>query len=138
MPKVFTSKRQKIGELGETIACIYLKKQGFSIIEQNYTKPWGEIDIVAVKDQKVYFIEVKAVSRERKGSNTVRYGMDDDFYRPEENMSRLKLRKLYRTIEIYIKDKKISIDTEWQLDLICVYLNNQKRIGEVKRIENIV
>ena len=64
MPKVFTSETQKKGEIGENIAVKFLMKHNFSIIERNYTKKWGEIDIIAEKSNKLYFIEVKSVSRE--------------------------------------------------------------------------
>lgn len=37
----------KIGNLGENIACNFLEKKGFKIIERNYRKKWGEIDIIA-------------------------------------------------------------------------------------------
>ncbi len=60
MPKVFTSEKQKIGELGENIAVKFLTKKGFFISERNYTKKWGEIDIIAEKNNKLYFIEVKS------------------------------------------------------------------------------
>ncbi len=79
MPKVFTSKRQKLGQLGETIAVTFLINRGFSIVERNYTKPWGELDIIAEMDKKLYFIEVKSVSREKKTEFHKR--IDD--YRPE-------------------------------------------------------
>ena len=68
MPKVFTSDTQKTGEIGENIAVKFLVKQGFSILDRNYTKKWGELDIVAKKDNKLYFIEVKSVSRETLSS----------------------------------------------------------------------
>ena len=64
MPKIFTSKTQKTGEIGENIAVRFLVKHGFSILDRNYTKKWGEIDIVAERNKKIYFIEVKSVSRE--------------------------------------------------------------------------
>ena len=47
--KNFTSDSQKIGQLGEDIACKFLMKHEFSILERNYTKKWGEIDIIAIK-----------------------------------------------------------------------------------------
>ena len=62
MPKVFTSETQKTGEIGENIAVKFLVKQGFSILNRNYTKKWGELDIVAEKAGKIHFIEVKSVS----------------------------------------------------------------------------
>ena len=62
MPKVFTSKSQKTGELGENLAETYLKKKGYRIIERNYTIPQGEIDIIAKEGNDLIFIEVKSIS----------------------------------------------------------------------------
>jgi len=56
------SKSRKTGDLGESIACRFLINKGFSIVERNYLKKWGEIDIIAKKDGKAHFIEVKSVS----------------------------------------------------------------------------
>ncbi len=53
--------KQIIGNLGEGIICNYLKDKGFEIIERNYWKPWGEIDVIASKKGTTYFVEVKTV-----------------------------------------------------------------------------
>jgi len=53
--KRFTSESQKTGELGEGIAAKFLVKQGFSIIERNYTLKTGEIDIITTKDGSLGF-----------------------------------------------------------------------------------
>lgn len=47
------------GPWGETQACSFLQRQGFTIIERNYHATVGEIDIVAKKNGDFYFIEVK-------------------------------------------------------------------------------
>ena len=47
--KRFTSKTQKIGEIGEKIAEMFLVKHGFTIIDRNFTHKLGEIDIIAQK-----------------------------------------------------------------------------------------
>lgn len=52
--KKFTSNSQKIGELGENVACKFLMKHGFTILERNYTKKWGEIDVIALKKEKKF------------------------------------------------------------------------------------
>lgn len=124
MPKVFTSKSQKKGELGEEIACMFLMKHGFEIIERNYTRRLGEIDIIAKKNKAIYFIEVKSMSF----NSTIR---------PEENMNQFKLVKLQRTISTYLHEKNIK-DIEWQIDLVCVLLDDINKKAKVKVIENII
>ena len=54
--------KSETGKLGEDIACEYLVNRGFIIIERNFRKPWGELDIIA-KDSKgvLVFVEVKAI-----------------------------------------------------------------------------
>jgi hypothetical protein len=59
-----TRTTKEIGAIGETVAAEFLRRKGFTILERNYLKPWGEIDIIALKADVVRFVEVKAVSRE--------------------------------------------------------------------------
>ena len=72
--KTFTSKTQKIGEIGEKLACMFLMKHGFKVLDRNYRKKWGEIDIIAQKDDILRFIEVKTVSRETFNNNDNFFG----------------------------------------------------------------
>lgn len=135
MPKIFTSKAQKIGEIGENIAVKFLLKNGFSILERNYTKKWGEIDIVAFKRNKIHFVEVKSVSfiPQKVNRETI-----DDPYRPEENMHPWKMKRLSRTIQTYLLSKKIPEEKEWQVDLIVVYLDYKNKKAKIKVVEDIV
>lgn len=130
MPKIFTSKTQKRGEIGEEIAVLYLKNKGFKILDRNYTRKWGEIDIVALKNQEIHFIEVKAVviKDNRTGSDRIQ---------PEENMHPAKLLKLQRTVETYLIEKK-AYDKNWTIDLLCVSFNPDQMIADVKMYFNIV
>ena len=104
-------KRNKIGAFGEEIAKKYLENKGFSIINQNYLKKWGEIDIVAhetVSGHKtVHFIEVKTVSYETKSdlNRAVSYGT----WRPEENVHYKKIQRLSRAIESWIMENNSSL-----------------------------
>lgn len=137
--KTFTSNTQKIGELGEDVACKYLKKHGFSILERNYTKKWGEIDIIAQKDDRLYFIEVKSKTMINSANSSISSGFEeyDKTGRPEENMHPWKLKRLSRTVQTYLIHKRIG-NTPWQLDLFVVYLDIEKRIAKVKVIDNII
>ncbi len=134
MPKVFTSETQKIGEMGENIAVKFLVKQDFSILERNYTKKWGEIDIVAEKDKKIYFIEVKSVSRETLDSVTHE---TLDQYHPEDNMHPWKLKRLSRVIQTYLLSKNLD-DKEWQVDLLVVFLNLKDKNAKIKVVKDII
>lgn len=151
MPKVFTSKTQKIGELGEEIACKYLINKGFTVVERNYTKKWGEIDIIAEKKGKLHLIEVKAVScvtlpdvshetttPNRTSSRSSPYKGEEEIrqYRPEENLHPQKMRRLLRTVQTYMMRKDPEV--EWQVDLYCVYIQLKDRVARVKVLENLV
>ncbi len=140
MPKVFTSKTQQIGEVGENIACKFLMKQGFEIIERNYTKKWGEIDIIAKKEGKLYFIEVKSVSREVLPIKDTKNSLSDKNgeYKAEDNMHPWKLKRLSRTIQTYLLSKNVSDETEWQVDLLVVYLDLNNKKARIKIISDII
>ncbi|MFA6077119.1 MAG: YraN family protein [Candidatus Paceibacterota bacterium] len=140
MPKVFTSETQKIGEIGENIAVKFLMKRGFSILDRNYTKKWGEIDIIAEKSNKLYFIEVKSVSRETLNTFIPKSFSDSDEryeHRPEDNMHPWKLKRMARTIQTYILSKNLD-EREWQVDLLVVYLCKKEKMARVKVVSDII
>jgi putative endonuclease len=140
MPKIFTSEKQKIGEIGENIATKFLMKQNFSILDRNYTKKWGEIDIVAEKGGKLYFIEVKSASRDLPAqAGTVKDISKEtsDQYNPEDNMHPWKLKRLSRTIQTYLLQKNLD-EKEWQVDLLVVFLSLKDKKAKVKVVSDIV
>lgn len=120
------TEKRKIGDLGEGIAAKYLEKRGFAVLDRNYLKPWGELDIVARRGNMFHFIEVKTVSR-----------ITGQGIRPEENMHRRKILRLSRAIQTYLLEKKISKRVEWQIDLLCVYLDFSTNQAKVEVLENV-
>ena len=62
------SDKKKIGNLGEELATEVLKAKGYYIIRRNFSCPYGEIDIVAIKDKVLSFIEVKTRSSAQYGA----------------------------------------------------------------------
>lgn len=121
-----TAKRQ-VGDVGEEVACKYLQNKGFSVIERNYLKPWGEIDIVAQRAKRLYFVEVKTVSHETLSG-----------FRPEDNVHPAKLKRLHRAVQTYLLDHKVSGETDWQIDVACVYLDYATRKARVEVLENVI
>lgn len=118
---------REVGNLGEDIACFYLVKHGFLIQERNYYKKWGEIDIIAVKDGVLHFVEVKSViDKGNKG------------HRPEENVHELKQRKLRKIIQTYLNSNKYGPDAEFQFHVVTVMMNNSTGKSKVKMLNNLI
>lgn len=130
--KRFTSESQKTGEIGENIACRYLSSKGFTIIERNYTRVCGEIDIVAKKQNTIHFIEVKSVVAYRF------WDSERVFIRPEENMHPQKIKRMRNTIVSYLSDRAEEGSIFWKCDLLCVWLDPQEKKAKVDMIEDII
>lgn len=113
--KQFTSKNQKIGEIGEEKACGFLVKQGFTLVERNISNKFGEIDIVARKGRKYCFFEVKA-------------GRQGGFINPAENLTKAKIRKFLISVEHYCLTRKIS---DYQVQGIIVLLDGDNAKVEI-------
>ncbi len=123
------TKKRKIGDLGENIAAKFIEKRGFTIIERNYQKPWGEIDIIAQKGNILHFIEVKTIQ-------VVDVIHETNHYRPEDNMHEKKRKSLGSTIMGYLSEQKAY--KEWQCDLITICLDSAHKRIKVGFLENIV
>ena len=128
-------RNKEIGAWGETIATNYLIKQGFLIIDRNFLKKWGEIDIVARgTDKKVHFVEVKTVSYETK--HYLNEAVTRRTWRPEENVHPYKLKKFNRAIESWLSEKKYN--GEWQIDVIGVRVVPREKYATVMLISNVI
>lgn len=133
LPKQKTQK-QVIGQIGENAVCTYLERKGYTITDRNYLKKWGELDVVARKGKKLYFIEVKSVSRESSFWDVPH----ETGYRAEDNLHSWKLERLKRVLQTYLIDKNVPEDTEWQFDVATVYVDQTKRLCKVKMLEDVI
>jgi putative endonuclease len=132
-----TSKRlhnKQIGSFGEEIAAKYLQKHGFEVLDRNYLKKWGEIDVVARKTGRIHFVEVKAISYENREllAATVSRGS----WKPEDNVHPYKIRKLNRAIESWLLEK--HCDADWQIDVVAVKMVIADKYASVKYIPNVI
>ena len=112
--------KSEIGKLGEQIACEYLVKHGYRVLERNVLRPWGELDIVVKhKDGTLVFVEVKTM--QPFGSDS-----DKESLRPEDNLTRAKLTKLQKTALLYAGHypEHVKGDKGWRIDLVAVTLQN--------------
>ena len=131
------TKKREIGDKGEDIVCKYLEGKGYKIVERNYWKPWGEIDIVAEKGAVLSFVEVKSTSVDL---NTKDVSRESASWRmkPEENMHPAKIKRLHRAIQTYLLDHKIPENKLWQLDLACAFLDFSTHKARVELLENVM
>jgi len=91
-----------LGNIAEDKACTFIQELGFQIIERNYTLRGGEIDIIAMKDGVLRFIEVKS------GSS----------YDPLYNITPKKLQNVVNTAQRFMQKK--CLDLPFQIDAISV------------------
>lgn len=141
------TEKQIIGEIGEKTACKFLVKRGFKIIDRNYRKKWGEIDIVAEKGNVLHFVEVKTVSREnlieKMGNRgefspeTPNLAKNKDYFRPEDNIHPWKVKRLSRAMQSYLIEKAVPEGKKWQFDAITVLLNIKDKLAKVEFLEDL-
>lgn len=105
------SKTSDVGNIGEDIACSYLRRHGYKIIERNYRKPFGELDIISISpDGLLVFIEVKTVSGPKPRVSS------------EDQLTKNKLGKLRKISSFYANrdDININIKEGWRIDLLAI------------------
>lgn len=112
---------QKIGKFGEDEAEKYLRKKGYKILERNFNCRCGEIDIIALENNEIVFIEIKARA-------SLKYGY------PSEAVTKYKLKHIYKTAEYYLYTRKLQ-NQNTRIDVIEVYIkNNQVIINHLKQV----
>ncbi|MDO8496574.1 MAG: YraN family protein [bacterium] len=115
----------EFGQWAENNVAQYLEQKSYSILDKNYRKKWGEIDIVAEKNGILIFVEVKANKKELAG------------FEPENRVSPEKLRRLNRAIQTYLAAKKYSPDQDWQIDIVSLTLDHDRGVAKIKHFKNI-
>ena len=103
--------KRVIGKYGERLACEFLKKKGYKIIDNNYRTRVGEIDIIARDRESLVFIEVKTRTDIEAGY-------------PEQNITSAKLQNFKAASQIYILDNNITLP--FHLDVISVDLSKSR------------
>lgn len=127
------SEKRKFGNKGEDIACRFLESKKYRILERNFLRKYGEIDIVAEKNSIIHFIEVKTLSREMDISSF----KNSEEYRPEDNIHPKKLERIRRVLQVFLMENGLE-DREWEFAIVGVILDEDKKVARVKFIKDIV
>lgn len=107
-----------IGKKGEQLACKFLEKKGYEILETNWRYNHLEIDLIATFENKLVVVEVKT--------------RDAAFWEnPEQVISHSKIRFLTDATEAYIEKNQLNMEVRF--DVICLVMQ-----GDEFEIDHIV
>lgn len=113
---------KEIGMWGEQEALLFLKNKGYSKIDRNYSKRYGEIDIIMSDGPTTVFIEVKT----RKSSS---YGYASEF------VDARKMERIRKTCISFMH----TDDADMRFDVVEVYYklqNDTPHVTSINHIEN--
>ncbi len=103
---------KKIGTSGEDLATKFLQEKGYRIRERNYRVSLGELDIIAEKDSRIIFVEVKTRRNLRCGT-------------PAESVNYYKQKKIIQTAQVFLRQKRLE-GCSCRFDVIEVYVHPEK------------
>ena len=99
---------QNIGEMGEEYAVKFLNKKKYKILERNYRKRYGEIDIIAENKNYIVFVEVKTRHT-------------DSMTSASDAVNRQKQLKIIKTASLYLAENET--EKFCRFDVCEVYVN---------------
>jgi putative endonuclease len=123
------NRKQIVGKRGESLACEFLKKQGYTVLEKNARTPHGEIDVVATQTEghqpaSMVFVEVKT-----RTTRTFGY--------PEEAITRQKKGHLLDAIAYYLQNHT-DIEMDWRIDVIAISMLKGSQKVEIRHFVNAI
>lgn len=107
---------QKFGSWGEKTARKYLERKGYKILHSNWRCQWGEIDLVAMKGERLIFFEIK--TRQFNVLETVSAG---------------KIKRLSRSVQFYVKRYGYRFDN-FQVDFIGIEMAPRVKLVHLENI----
>jgi len=99
-------RHQLVGKWGEEVAVGFLSAKGWEILARNVNTPHGELDIVALDQKVVVFVEVKART---SGS----FGL------PEDAVTYQKVQHILDAAQFFLQEHP-ELDGDWRVDVVAV------------------
>ncbi|MFQ5656204.1 MAG: YraN family protein [Candidatus Methylomirabilales bacterium] len=115
--------RRRVGIEGEGVARRFLEGLGFRIVEENFTSPLGEVDLIAQEADVLVFVEVKTRRSTRFGT-------------PAEAVHPRKQRQILRVAEAYMRERRLRVPC--RVDVVTVEFDPQESQPRVELIRNAV
>lgn len=112
------------GAAGESFVVGRLERAGYRVLDRNWRRRGGELDVVALDGQVLVFVEVKV----RTGTA---FGAADEAIGPR------KLERLMTTAQRYIAEHEELHDLIWRVDLVAVTLGTDGAIVAYRHYQNV-
>lgn len=112
--KKFSAK--SIGEIGEEYTVKFLKKNKYKIVARNYSKRYGEIDIIAENDEFLVFVEVKT---RHENSLTM----------PSDSVDKRKQQRIIKTASAYLAENETEKYCRFDVSEVFVKADNLKLVS---------
>ena len=109
------AEHNELGKLGEELAVEFLQKEGYEILETNWTFQKAEIDIIAQKENTLAIVEVKTRS-------SLEFGLPQDFVKPK------KIQLLVKAVNEYVVFKNLDVDVRF--DIIAIHKEGKSFVIE--------
>lgn len=125
---------QNTGKVGESLAAKFLEQRGFRILDRNYLKAFGEIDVVAEKHGIVHFAEVKTVSHET--TKQLEWAVAHETWRPEEQVHHRKLHQISKAVQAWLNERRYT--GNFQIDVIGIRIVPRETFCSINWIQNVI
>ena len=109
------AEHNELGKLGEELAVEFLRKEGYEILDTNWTFQKAEIDIIAQKENILAIVEVKTRS-------SLEFGLPQDFVKPK------KIQLLVKAVNEYVVSKNLDVDVRF--DIIAIHKEGKSFVIE--------
>lgn len=99
---------------GESLACAFLERKGYRIVGRNFSSRYGELDVIAHKDDEYVFVEVKTRGARRAAMVS-----------GEESVTPAKRRRMLQTIQVYFSQHHCEFEIPWRCDVIVIEIHTR-------------
>jgi putative endonuclease len=109
------AEHNELGKFGEEMAVAFLQKEGYEILDTNWTFQKAEIDIIARKENTLAIVEVKTRS-------SIEFGLPQDFVKPK------KIQLLVKAVDAYVVEKNMDVNVRF--DIIAIHKEGKSFVIE--------
>jgi putative endonuclease len=118
------TRRAETGAAGEAYVAGRLAREGYAILARNWRVPGGELDIVALDDDCLVFVEVRVRTGQRVQA-------------AEETVDDAKLERIFTAAEAFVEAHPAHHDRFWRVDFVAITLGADGVVQRYTHMQNL-